>query len=94
MWNKAISYIPGCGQMMILGPLLTHSTAHLSLSVALAGIGYATIFFHRVDLFITFLALALLFHIVYIAAAIVWPFYLFIDLLGWCCALLGVLLAL
>ena len=88
MWNKAVSYIPGCGQMMILGPLLT--LLLISLSVTLIGIDYAAIFFHRVDLFITFLALALLFHIVYIAAAIVWPFYLCIDLLGWCCALLGV----
>ena len=92
MWKRSVSYIPGCGQMMILGPLLT--LLLISLSVALAGISHAAIFFQRVDLFFTFVALALLFHIVYIAAAIVWPFYLCFDLLGWCCALLGVLLAL
>ena len=69
--------------MMILGLLLTLLLS--SLSVTLAGISHAAIFFHRVDLFISFLTLTLLLHIVYIAAAIVWPFYLFIDLLGWCC---------
>lgn len=82
-WNKAVSYIPGCVQMMVLGLLLTLQLS--SLSVTLAGISYAANFFHRVDLLFSFLALTLLFHIVYIAAAIVWPFYLFIDLLGWCC---------
>lgn len=86
-WNKAISYIPGCAQMMVLGLLL--SLLLSSLSVALAGISYAAIYFCRVDLFISFLALALLFHIVYIVAAIVWPFYLLIDLLGWCCYFKG-----
>ena len=67
--------------MMILGLLLTVLLS--SLSVTLAGINYAAMCgFH---LFITFLILTLLLHIVYIAAAIVWPFYLLIDLLGWCC---------
>ena len=80
MWKRSISYIPGCAQMMILGLLLTVLLS--SLSVTLGGISYAAIFFHCVDLFITFLTLTLLLHIVYIATAIVWPFY---DLLGWCC---------
>ena len=82
-WNKAVSYIPGCVQMTVLGLLLTILPS--SLSLTLGGVRHAAIFFHRVDLFVSFLTLTLLLHIVYIVAAIVWPFYLFIDLLGWCC---------
>ena len=83
-WKRSVSYIPGCAQMTVLGLLLTILLS--SLSLTLGGISYAAIYFHRVDLFITFLTFTLLFHIAYIVAAIVWLFYLLIDLLGWCCS--------
>ena len=85
MWKRSVSYIPGCGQMMILGLLLTLLLS--SLSFTLTGIFYTTICIpsYCFLLYITFLTLTPLFHIVYIAAAIVWPFYVLLDLLGWCC---------
>ena len=81
-WKRSVSYIPGCVQMMVLGLLLT--ILFSSLSLTLVGISYAAINCCFVPL-LPFLTFTLLLHIVYIAAAIVWPFYLLFDLLGRCC---------
>ena len=80
-WRNSVGYLPGAGQIIVLGLLLT------TLLGLLAFVVYGVWFpsqFHR-TIFWVFLPLALLLNIVYILVAIVWPVYVFIDVVGWCC---------
>ena len=80
-WNKAVSYLPGCFQITVLGVLLTLLLG--CVSFVLYGMWFPSQY--QFDLFAVFLALTLLLHSVYIVVAIVWPVYAFIDVVGWCC---------
>ena len=80
-WNKAVSYLPGCFQITVLGVLLTLLLG--CVSFVLYGMWFPSQ--SQFDLFAVFLALTLLLHSVYIVVAIVWPVYAFIDVVGWCC---------
>ena len=81
VWRNPLAYLPGAGQIIVLGLLLTTLLGLLAFFVY--GVWYPSQFHPTIFWF--FLPLTLLLHIVYILIAIFWPLYVFIDVVGWCC---------